>query len=141
MDAACFAARLYLERVAGCDRLVKASRLHNAVENGKFPDNLQKERRGKMTGKIKFSLGNEMNIVPAHPWHIDCSSIVTMKKITTLHELFVDQLRDLYSAETQLTKALPKMADAAHDKTLKKGFETHLGRNTRARRASEENLR
>ena len=47
-------------------------------------------------------------------------------KITTLHELFIDQLRDLYSAETQLTKALPEMAEAANDPVLKQGFETHL---------------
>jgi len=47
-------------------------------------------------------------------------------KVTTLHELFLDQLRDLYSAETQLTKALPEMAEAANDATLKQGFETHL---------------
>jgi ferritin-like metal-binding protein YciE len=47
-------------------------------------------------------------------------------KVTTLHELFIDQLRDLYSAETQLTEALPQMAEAAHDGTLKSGFNTHL---------------
>ena len=47
-------------------------------------------------------------------------------KITTLHELFLEQIRDLYSAEQQLTKALPEMAEAAHDATLKKGFKTHL---------------
>ena len=47
-------------------------------------------------------------------------------KVTTLHELFIDQLRDLYSAETQLTKALPEMAEAAHEPVLKRGFESHL---------------
>ena len=47
-------------------------------------------------------------------------------KITTLHELFLEQLRDLYSAETQLIKALPEMAEAANDPKLKQGFETHL---------------
>lgn len=47
-------------------------------------------------------------------------------KITTLHELYIDQLRDLYSAENQLTKALPEMAAAAHAPALKKGFEHHL---------------
>jgi ferritin-like metal-binding protein YciE len=49
-----------------------------------------------------------------------------MPKINTLHDVYVDQLKDLYSAETQLLKALPKMAKAAHDATLKKGFEDHL---------------
>jgi ferritin-like metal-binding protein YciE len=47
-------------------------------------------------------------------------------KITTLHELYLNQLRDLYSAETQLTKALPEMAEAANDPTLKQGFQLHL---------------
>jgi ferritin-like metal-binding protein YciE len=49
-----------------------------------------------------------------------------MPKINTLHDVYIDQLKDLYSAETQLIKALPKMAKAAHDATLKKGFEDHL---------------
>jgi ferritin-like metal-binding protein YciE len=47
-------------------------------------------------------------------------------KITTLQQLFVEQLKDLYSAETQLIDALPKMADAAHAAALKQGFRTHL---------------
>jgi ferritin-like metal-binding protein YciE len=47
-------------------------------------------------------------------------------KITTLQQLFVEQLKDLYSAETQLIDALPKMAAAAHAVPLKKGFQTHL---------------
>lgn len=47
-------------------------------------------------------------------------------KVTTLHELFIDQLRDLYSAETQLITALPEMAEAANEPVLKEGFETHL---------------
>ena len=49
-----------------------------------------------------------------------------MPKINTLHDVYVDQLKDLYSAETQLIKALPKMAKAANDETLKAGFEEHL---------------
>ena len=49
-----------------------------------------------------------------------------MAKTTTLHELLIDELKDLYSAETQLTKALPKMAKAANDEALKAGFEEHL---------------
>jgi ferritin-like metal-binding protein YciE len=47
-------------------------------------------------------------------------------KVTTLHELFIEQLRDLYSAENQLIKALPEMEAAANAPTLKKGFCTHL---------------
>jgi ferritin-like metal-binding protein YciE len=49
-----------------------------------------------------------------------------MPKINTLQDAYVEQLRDLYSAENQLIKALPKMAKAAHDPELKKGFEEHL---------------
>lgn len=43
-----------------------------------------------------------------------------------LEELFVDQLKDLLHAETQLTTALPKMAEAAHNAKLKEAFEKHL---------------
>ena len=49
-----------------------------------------------------------------------------MPKINTLEEAYIEQLRDIYSAENQLIKALPKMAKAANDETLKKGFEEHL---------------
>jgi len=44
----------------------------------------------------------------------------------TLRDLFLDQLQDMYSAENQLTKALPKMAKAANNPELKRGFEQHL---------------
>lgn len=46
--------------------------------------------------------------------------------ITTMDELLEESLKDLYSAEKQLTKALPKMAKAAQNATLKQGFEEHL---------------
>ena len=49
-----------------------------------------------------------------------------MSKINSLDELLVDQLKDLYSAETQLVKALPKMAKAASNMELKAGIEEHL---------------
>ena len=41
-------------------------------------------------------------------------------------ELYIDELRDIYSAETQLVKALPKMAKAAESDELRSGFEEHL---------------
>lgn len=44
----------------------------------------------------------------------------------TLKDLYVDQLRDLYSAETQLTVVLPEMAQLASDPQLKQGFTQHL---------------
>jgi ferritin-like metal-binding protein YciE len=43
-----------------------------------------------------------------------------------LRELYIDELKDLYSAETQLIKALPKMAKAASSDELRQGFEEHL---------------
>ena len=43
-----------------------------------------------------------------------------------LRELFIDELKDLYNAENQLLKALPKMAKAASSEELKSGFEEHL---------------
>ena len=43
-----------------------------------------------------------------------------------LKELYIDELKDIYSAETQLVKALPKMAKAASSEELRKGFEKHL---------------
>ena len=49
-----------------------------------------------------------------------------MSKISTLHGVFVDQLKDLYSAESQLIKALPKLSKAATAPDLKKGFLAHL---------------
>jgi ferritin-like metal-binding protein YciE len=43
-----------------------------------------------------------------------------------LKELYIDELKDLYNAENQLVKALPKMAKAASSDALRKGFEEHL---------------
>ena len=44
----------------------------------------------------------------------------------TLHEMMLDEIRDLYHAEKQLTKALPKLARAATNDDLREAFETHL---------------
>src|SRR5688572_14692909 len=49
-----------------------------------------------------------------------------MSKIDNFEDLFCHELSDLMNAETQLTKALKEMADAATDPELKKGFQTHL---------------
>jgi ferritin-like metal-binding protein YciE len=48
------------------------------------------------------------------------------KDIRTMDDLFVHQLQDVYYAEKQLVKALPKMAEKATDKQLKQGFLSHL---------------
>ncbi len=47
-------------------------------------------------------------------------------EMRSLRELYVDELKDLYSAENQIIKALPKMIKAATSPKLKKGFEEHL---------------
>jgi ferritin-like metal-binding protein YciE len=44
----------------------------------------------------------------------------------TLHDAFLDELRDAYDAEKQITKALPKMAKAADSPELRAAFESHL---------------
>ena len=48
------------------------------------------------------------------------------KDIETLDDLFVHTLQDIYYAENQITKALPKMVEKATDPELKAGFEKHL---------------
>jgi ferritin-like metal-binding protein YciE len=49
-----------------------------------------------------------------------------MAEAGTLHDAFIDELRDSYDAEKQLTKALPKLAKAASSPKLRSAFETHL---------------
>jgi ferritin-like metal-binding protein YciE len=44
----------------------------------------------------------------------------------SLRKLYIDELKDLYNAETQLVKALPKMAKAASNDQLRQAFEEHL---------------
>jgi ferritin-like metal-binding protein YciE len=43
-----------------------------------------------------------------------------------LKELYIDELKDIYNAENQLVKALPKMAKVANSEELRTGFEEHL---------------
>lgn len=52
--------------------------------------------------------------------------LFTTTELDTFDTLFVDQLEDLYDAEQRLTKALPKMADAASDSGLRSAFQEHL---------------
>lgn len=56
-------------------------------------------------------------------WHSCCKSRQLMK---TLKDLFKHELKDLYSAESQMIEALPKLASAATHPDLKKAFEAHL---------------
>ncbi len=47
-------------------------------------------------------------------------------RVETMEELFIGQIQDLYDAEKQLVKALPKMAEAATSSELRSAFEDHL---------------
>lgn len=49
-----------------------------------------------------------------------------MAKMKSLEDFLMEELKDLYSAEKQLTKALPKMVKAANSEELKQAFEEHL---------------
>jgi ferritin-like metal-binding protein YciE len=49
-----------------------------------------------------------------------------MAKTGTLHDAFIDELRDAYDGERQLTKALPRLAKAATSPELRAAFESHL---------------
>ena len=49
-----------------------------------------------------------------------------MAENKTLHDAFLDELRDLYDAEKQLTRALPKLAKTATSAKLREAFESHL---------------
>jgi ferritin-like metal-binding protein YciE len=66
----------------------------------------------------------------------------TSTQLNSLNDLFIDQLQDLYDAEQRLVQALPKMAQAAHDPSLKQAFQSHLRETqnqvTRLERAFQE---
>lgn len=47
-------------------------------------------------------------------------------KLNNLNDLFIHELKDLYNAEQQITKALPKMIEKASSEKLRTAFETHL---------------
>ena len=50
-----------------------------------------------------------------------------MAQTRTLHDVFVDEMRDMYNAEQQITKALPRLIKAAGSGELRRAFEFHLG--------------
>jgi ferritin-like metal-binding protein YciE len=53
-----------------------------------------------------------------------------MTQKDSLRQLYIDELKDLYSAENQLVRALPKMAKASSNPQLRKAFEDHLQQTT-----------
>src|SRR2546428_11129497 len=61
-----------------------------------------------------------------------------MMAMETLHDLFVIELKDLYSAEHQLIKALPKMVKAADNLQLRDAFAMHLKQTEEHARRIEE---
>lgn len=52
--------------------------------------------------------------------------IFTGEVFNSLEDLFLHELKDLYDAEMRITEALPKMAEKAHNPSLKQAFENHL---------------
>src|SRR5687767_608368 len=70
---------------------------------------------------------------PGKPTRLACKGLTsdqqgekTMAEAGTLHDAFIDELRDTYDAEKQLTKALPKLAKASSNPKLRQAFESHL---------------
>jgi ferritin-like metal-binding protein YciE len=59
-------------------------------------------------------------------------------RLESLHELFLTELQDIYDAETQLVKALPKMVEKANYPELKSAIEEHLGQTRNQVRRLEE---
>jgi ferritin-like metal-binding protein YciE len=67
--------------------------------------------------------------IPTARQHVDAQVFLrrrTMAALGTLHDAFLDELRDTYDAEKQLTKALPKMVKAANSPDLRAAFDAHL---------------
>jgi ferritin-like metal-binding protein YciE len=73
------------------------------------------------------SLKNIFQVSPARQhFSLEFSKGRNMMRKDSLRQLYIDELRDLYNAETQLVKALPKMAKASSNAELRQGFEEHL---------------
>jgi ferritin-like metal-binding protein YciE len=64
--------------------------------------------------------------------------LFTSETLRSFDDLYVQQLRDLYSAETQLVEALPMMADAATHVELKRAFQDHLAVTKRQQQRLEQ---
>jgi ferritin-like metal-binding protein YciE len=61
----------------------------------------------------------------AHTLTLTFGATLMTKQAKDLHDLFLETLKDIYFAEKQILRALPKMAKAAQEPPLKKAFETH----------------
>jgi ferritin-like metal-binding protein YciE len=76
-------------------------------------------------GKLSDRIENVLNEANSHRLKKIVQEKIGME-MESLKELFVDELKDLYSAENQILKALPKMIKKATSPDLKAGFEKHL---------------
>jgi ferritin-like metal-binding protein YciE len=88
------------------------------VARGKKPPSI---RTFIPSGKPSFLSGREPELLAGARYYGGMP--ITL---ASLHDLLVDELRDLHSAETQLVAALPKMAKAATNRELKRAFTHHL---------------
>jgi ferritin-like metal-binding protein YciE len=89
-------------------------------------ERMKRFRKEKICGWRDFE--GRLGVTP-EPGRIRRSSAIRSSfdmKLKTLEDLFLHELKDLFSAENQLVKALPKMAKAATNEELKAGFEEHL---------------
>jgi ferritin-like metal-binding protein YciE len=89
-------------------------------------ERMKRFRKEKICGWRDFE--GWLGVTP-EPGRIRRSSAIRSSfdmKLKTLEDLFLHELKDLFSAENQLVKALPKMAKAATNEELKAGFEEHL---------------
>ena len=81
-------------------------------------------------GHRQASALRQRNRSAARVRHGAAAHIITrrddMAEAGTLHDAFIDELRDTYDAEKQLTKALPKLAKASSNPKLRQAFESHL---------------
>jgi ferritin-like metal-binding protein YciE len=77
-------------------------------------------------GSDRPTIGTITTILQRHIHQPTSSRRQAMAETGTLHDAFLDELRDAYDAEKQLTKALPKMAKAATSPDLRAAFESHL---------------
>lgn len=73
-----------------------------------------------------YSMGGQLDFKRLRNRYVPSSRSGLSMKLNSLEDLLHHELKDLYSAENQLVKALPKMAKAATNSELQTGFEEHL---------------
>jgi ferritin-like metal-binding protein YciE len=101
-------------------RLYRLLRHHQSARGSMIANGHHIPKRRHLSNRAVVLNDSSRHITPDYVWKGMHMSVKTMD------ELLLDELKDLYSAEKQITKALPKMAKAAVSPDLKKAFETHL---------------